>query len=134
METTSIQSWGPRSISFWLSMLVAVGIIFIGIRFLLSPFVAGEGYGIMLRHDQTLGYAYAKGIRDIFSGLVILIFLIRRNARITAILFSSAIIIPATDFFIILNENGVSDTIHLMIHGCTAIYMMIVSFLLFKTK
>ena len=134
MKTTCIQSWGTHSASFWLSMLVAVGIMFIGIRFILAPFTAGEGYGIMMKHDPTIGYAYAKGIRDIFSGIVILIFLIRRNARITAILFSAAIIIPVTDFFTVLNVNGISDITHLMIHGCTAIYMLIVSLLLFKIK
>lgn len=134
METKSIQSWGPRSISFWLSMLIAVGIIFIGIRFILSPFIAGDGYGITLNNDHTIGYAYAKGIRDIFSGMVLLIFLIRRNAGITAILFSTAIIIPVTDFFIVLHENGTSDITHLMIHGGTAVYMLIVSFLLFRIK
>ncbi len=134
MKTHSIKSWGTNSLSYWLTLLVAVGILFIGIRFLVAPFIAAEGYGIPLNHDSFPGHAYAKGIRDVYSGIILLVFLALRKARVTAILFSIATVIPATDFFIILSGNGPGDIVHLMIHGCTAIYMIIVSYMLFKVK
>ncbi len=134
MKTHSIKSWGTNSVSYWLSFLVAIGIIFIGIRFLVAPYIAAEGYGIPLDHDSSSGYAYAKGIRDIYSGIIILVFLALRKARITAILFSIATIIPAADFCIILSGNGPGDIGHLLIHGCTTIYMLVVSYMLFKVK
>ncbi len=134
MKTQSIKSWGTNSVSYWLTFLVAAGIIFIGIRFLVAPYIAAEGYGIPLDHDVSSGYAYAKGILDIYSGIILLVFLALRKARVTAILFSIATIIPATDFCIILSANGPGDMVHLLIHGCTTIYMIIVSFMLFKVK
>ena len=134
MKTHSIKSWGTHSISYWLTFLVAIGIIFIGIRFLIAPYIAASGYGIPLDHDSSSGYAYAKGIRDIYSGIIISVFLILRKVRVTAILFSIATIIPATDFYAILSGNGPGDLGHLLIHGCTTIYMIIVSFMLFKVK
>ncbi len=134
MKTHSIKSWGARSVSYWLTFLVAAGIIFIGIRFLVAPTVAAEGYGIPLNNDTSASYAFAKGIRDVYSGTILLVFLALRKARVSAILFSIATVIPATDFFIVLSRNGLGDITHLMIHGCTAIYMIIVSYLLFKEK
>jgi hypothetical protein len=134
MKTQSVKSWGTNSVSYWLTFLVGIGILFIGIRFLIAPYVAAGGYGIPIDHDSPRGYAYAKGIRDIYSGIIILVFLLLRNARVTAILFSIATIIPATDFCNILSQKNPDDIEYLLIHGCTAIYMIIVSFLLFKVK
>ena len=134
MKPHSIKSWGTNSLSYWLTLLVAIGILFIGIRFLVAPLIAGEGYGIPLNHGAYPGYAYAKGIRDVYSGIILLVFLALRKARATAIVFSMATVIPATDFYIILSGNGPADIVHLMIHGCTMIYMIIVSYMLFKVK
>jgi hypothetical protein len=134
MKTQSFKPWGTGSISYWLTLLVAAGIIFIGARFLVAPYIAAAGYGIPLDHKQPSGYAYAKGIRDIYSGIIILVFLALRKARVTAILLSIAAVIPATDFCIILSGNGPGDIVHLLIHGCTTIYMIIVSYMLFKVK
>ena len=134
MKTQLIRSWGMNSVSYWLSLLVAIGILFIGIRFLLAPDIAAAGYGIPLKHDLSISYAYAKGIRDIYSGIILLVFLMLRNARVTAILFSIATIIPATDFCTILSANGPNDMVYLLIHGCTTIYMIAVSYMLFKVK
>jgi len=134
MKTQIIHSWGPYSVSYWLTFLVAIGIIFIGVRFLVSPLIATEGYGIPLKNNLSTGYAYAKGIRDIYSGIILLVFLGLRKAHTIAILFSIASIIPAADFCIILTSNGVNDITHLLIHGCTTVYMVIVSGMLFSVK
>lgn len=123
-----------NSVSYWLTFLVAAGIVFIGIRFLVAPYIAAEGYGIPVSRDSFSGIGYAKGIRDVYSGIILLVFLALRKARVTAILFSIATLIPASDFCIIISENGLGDTVHLLIHGCTAIYMILVSYMLFKVK
>jgi len=135
MKTQQINFWGPGSASYWLTMVVAVGIIFIGLRFILAPNVGADGFGVALPHTyNAVGYAYAKGIRDIYSGIILMIFLILRKASATAIVFSAAIIIPASDFLTILSVNGVKDITHLLIHGGTAVYMMITSIFLFTAK
>ena len=54
MKTQSIKSWGVNSVSYWLTFLVAAGIIFIGIRFLAAPYIAADGYGIPLDHRFIL--------------------------------------------------------------------------------
>ena len=68
---------------------------------------------------------WVKGIRDIFSGLVILPFLWRGDSRITATLFAIALFIPACDGLVILRHLGFAPPIY--IHWGTALYMMIVT-------
>jgi hypothetical protein len=131
METQRTRQWGPRSASYWLTALIAVGIIFIGLRFILAPQAGANGYGIPLP-EQALSYGIIKGIRDIYSGIILFIFLIMRNRRITAFVFGAAIIIPLSDLFTVLSVNGPGDLQHLLIHGLTALYMLITTFLLFK--
>jgi hypothetical protein len=133
MKTQDIKkNWGIRSVSFWMTLLVAVGIIFIGGRFIVNPLVGADGYGIPISSAGDLPYGRIKGIRDIFSGIVLLPFLFLRMPRAAAFALSAAIIVPATDFCIILLTNGPKDLQHLLIHGLTAVYMVVTSVLLFK--
>jgi hypothetical protein len=58
------------SIGFYLSGVIAVGIIFIGCRFLLAPITAAAAYGVPAGAEpHSRAYLSAKGIRDIASGL-----------------------------------------------------------------
>lgn len=132
MQTSNVQSWGPRSLSWWLTLLIALGIIFIGARFIVDPAVGATGFGIPFANNRDFPYARIKGIRDIFSGLVLLPLLIARMRTAAAWVFTSAILVPATDFAIVLSTNGPSDISHLLAHGLTGVYIAFTSFLLFK--
>lgn len=127
MKTTA--NWGWQSASFWMTLLLAAGIIFIGARFIIHPSAGAEGFGIPLTDPA---YSRIKGIRDIFSGLVLLPFLFLKMRRAAAFALTAAIIIPATDFCIVFMTNGAKDTQHLLIHGLTVVYMLATSILLFR--
>jgi len=62
-----------KDIAEGLSGLVGLGIIAIGVRFLLAPRTAAAGYGVAIRAEIGGAGAYlsAKGVRDIVSGLVV---------------------------------------------------------------
>lgn len=126
--------WGARSASFWMTLLIAAGIIFVGIRFIVSPRTGAFSFGIPFSSEADIAFGRIKGIRDMFSGLVLLPLLFLGMRRATAWVFTAAIIIPATDCLIVLATNGPSDIQHSLIHGLTAVYMMITSFLLFRDK
>lgn len=132
MKQHTTQGWGPRYASYWLTLVVALGIIFVGLRFIIAPAAGAAGYGIELS-SNAFSFAYIKGIRDIFSGLVLLPFLLMRKVQPVAFIFCTATIIPLTDCCIVLVHNGPQDIAHLLIHGLTAVYMLIVSFYLFRT-
>jgi hypothetical protein len=135
MKTTNeITKWGARSVSFWMTMLIALGIIFVGGRFIVNPTGAAIDFGIPISSAKDIAFGRIKGIRDIFSGLALLPFLYLKMRKAAAWVFTAAIIVPATDCLTVLAVNGPSDVSHLLIHGLTAVYMVITSFLLFRTQ
>lgn len=135
MKTTNeIATWGTRSVSFWMTMLIALGIIFVGARFIINPAGAAIDFGIPFSSAKDIAFGRIKGIRDIFSGLVLLPLLYLKMRKAAAWVFTAAIIVPAADCLTVLTVNGPSDVSHLLIHGLTAVYMVITSFLLFRTQ
>ena len=126
------KEWGLRSVSYWVTLFLALGIIFVGVRFIVAPSVGAEGFGISLADAHDLAYGRIKGIRDIFSGVVLLPLLWMRMRYAAAWVFTSAIIVPLTDGVIVLVNNGASDVPHLLIHWGTTFVMIITSVLLFR--
>jgi hypothetical protein len=126
--------WGIRSASYWITFILALGIIFIGVRFILQPGVGAIGYGIPFNNEHDTAYGKIKGIRDLFSGVVLIPLLLKRVRNATAWVFTMTIVVPLGDFFIVLSTNGSKDLEHLLIHGITAFVMIVNSFLLFKNQ
>jgi hypothetical protein len=128
------QAWGTRSISYWITLILALGIIFIGLRFILQPYDGAVGYGIPFSNEHDAAYGKIKGIRDIFSGIVLLPLLFMRMRNATAWVFTMSILVPVGDYLVVYTTNGAGDLEHLLIHGITASVMVVNSFLLFRTK
>jgi hypothetical protein len=114
-----------NSLLFWCTLVMPVAIIAIGINFILNPVGASTAFGIPIHDPAAYPFMWTKGIRDIFSGLVILAFLLRGDRRTTATLFAIAIFIPFCDGLVILKHLGFAPPIY--IHWGTALYMMIVA-------
>lgn len=112
--------------------MIPVAIIGVGINFILNPVGASTAYGIPIHDPAAFPFMWGKGIRDIFSGLVILSFLWSGDRRTTAKLFAIAIFIPFGDGLVILSHLGFAPPIY--IHWGTALYMIIVAYFLFKKK
>ena len=125
--------WGWRSVSYWMTMFIALGILFIGVRFLLVPQISVVNFGIQPPSPSDIILGRIKGIRDIYSGLALLVLLLSRMKKATAYVFSAAIIIPFTDCLLIYLQNGL-DLPRMLVHGSTAVYMVITSFLLFRNR
>ena len=87
------------SVLFWLAALLAVGIIFVGGRFLFDPFAAARDFGVPAAHNSTLAYLWTKGTRDIVSGwlLISLLCLGVRRAVLSTFIFITTLI-PLADF------------------------------------
>jgi len=119
-----------NSALFWLTLIVPIGIIGIGINFILNPVAASAGYGVPMNDPNSFPFMWIKGIRDIFAGLVVLPFLFRGDRTVTAILFAISIFVPLGDGFVIIGNSGFSAP--LLIHWGTAFYMMVVSYFLMR--
>lgn len=118
---------------FWFTIVVPVAIIGLGINFILNPVGASTGYGIPIHDPAAFPFMWVKGIRDIFSGVVVLVLLLRGDRRTTAIIYAIAVFIAVGDGFVILKHLGFAPPIFM--HWGTALYMTIVAtFLLKKDK
>src|SRR5215468_1901556 len=118
-----------NSLLFWCTLLVPIAIIAIGINFILNPVGASTAFGIPIHDRAAFPFMWVKGIRDVFSGLVILSSLWWGDRRATAILSAIAIFIPLGDGLVILSHLGFAPPIY--IHWGTALYMTIVAAFLF---
>jgi len=120
-----------NSILFWLVALIAVGIIFIGARFLVLPLPAAEAFGVPAEGTRTLAYLWAKGTRDIVSGLLVIALLwLRVGRRVLAVFIGVAALIPIGDFINVYLNVGANNPMALAIHGGTAVFMFVLAALL----
>ena len=119
------------AIGYVLAGLIAAAIIFIGARFIVAPRVAAAGYGVLPDSDQSSAGAYlsAKGVRDIASGLFVIVLMVSGATHLVGWLILAATIIPLADATIVL-RNGGAKSIALGVHGGTAAVMLITSALL----
>ncbi|MDH6194111.1 hypothetical protein M2272_000732 [Mycobacterium frederiksbergense] len=119
------------AIGYTLTGLIAAGIIFIGARFLVAPRVAAAGYGVLPDLDQSSVRAYlsVKGVRDIASGVFVIILMVAGATHLVGWVMLAATIIPLADATIVL-RNGGPKSIAWGVHGVTAVVMLITSALL----
>ncbi|WP_426327024.1 DUF4267 domain-containing protein [Pedobacter sp. R-06] len=102
-----------QKILITIAFLTGLGMIFIGARFLLAPQAAEAGYGIHFNAHGDFSFHYIKGIRDLFTGLLICILILSRQIKALGITLLIGAIIPATDMLIVLckDYNGVVQAI-----------------------
>lgn len=119
------------TIGYVLAGLLAAAIIFIGARFLVAPRVAAAGYGVLPNLDQPGSGAYlsAKGVRDIATGLFVIILMVAGATHLVGWVMLAGTIIPLGDATIVL-RNGGSKSVAWGVHGGTAAVMLITTALL----
>ena len=100
-------------ISYAIAFLTGLGMIFLGARFLIAPEAAEAGYGIHFNEQGDYSFHYIKGIRDIFSGLLISAFVLMNQRRALGATLLAGTMIPLTDMLIVLSKdyNGVLQAI-----------------------
>jgi hypothetical protein len=119
------------TIAYTLAGLIGAGIIFIGARFIIAPRVAAAGYGVQpdLGQRSVGAYLNVKGVRDIASGLFVLILMAAGPTHLLGWVILAATIIPVADAIIVLSSGG-SKSIAFGVHGLTAAVMLMTAALL----
>ncbi|OBK14997.1 DUF4267 domain-containing protein [Mycobacterium asiaticum] len=117
--------------AYTLAGLIAAAIVFIGARFILAPRVAAAGYGVLpdLGQPGVRAYLSIKGVRDIASGLFLVILMVAGATHLLGWIILAATIIPVADTSIVLNNDG-SKAVAWGVHGSTAAVMLVTSALL----
>jgi hypothetical protein len=115
-----------------LAGLIGAGVIFMGTSFFWAPQAAAAGFGIP--DTPTEGRSFhawlsVKGMRDIASGLFILVVLVGGTTHMLGWFLLAASAIPVGDALIVLRSKGPKSAIY-GIHGATAVVMLVISALL----
>jgi len=120
-------------ISYAIAFLTGLGMIFIGVRFFLAPEVATAGFGIHFNANGDYSFDHIKGIRDIFSGLIICAFVLLNERRALGVTLLAGTIIPVNDMLIVLSKsyNGVAQA---MPHIMAIIICAVFGIILLATK
>lgn len=96
-------------ISYAIALMLGLGMIFLGARFFVNPEVATAGFGIHYKSQDNYSLHYIKGIKDIFSRLIICVFVLLNERRALVVTLSGRTLIPFIDMAIVLSKsyNGV---------------------------
>jgi hypothetical protein len=113
-------------IAIGLALLLAFAIIVIGARYVASPLAAARSFGLPLPEAgaNTVWWLRLKGVRDIASGVIVLVFVARGGMQAVGIVLLVEAIVPVGDMLLILAANG-SRRSALGIHGVTALVMIL---------
>jgi len=119
-----------KDVAVALSGLLGLGIIAIGIRFLLAP-RAAAAYGVAIEQEIRGAGAYlsAKGVRDIVSGLVVFLLIAAAGHRVLGGWMLVMALIPIGDAAVVLRSGGSKATAY-GVHVATAVVMIVIGFLL----
>jgi len=120
-------------ISYAIAFLTGLGIIFLGVRFFISPEVATAAFGIHFNANGDYSFDHIKGIRDIFSGLLVCALVLMNERRALGATLLAATIIPVNDMLIVLSKsyNGIPQA---MPHIIAIIICSVVGIILLTTK
>ncbi|MER6443137.1 DUF4267 domain-containing protein [Streptomyces sp. NPDC001185] len=102
----------------------AAGIIFIGVRFLWTPQRAASDFGLSVTNDARQGgpWLSVKGVRDITSGLFLLIGLLGGDAHVLGWMMVAGALTALGDALITKSGGGPAAAYY-GIHGGTAVVL-----------
>jgi hypothetical protein len=99
------------------AIIACAAIIAVGIRFFLQPRQATLAYGVAA--DNVRALTEIKGVRDITSGVVLLVVWAAAGRTALGWALVAAALTPTADALIVLTNGGKLSTV-LGIHGLTA--------------
>ncbi len=115
--------------------LIAVGVLFNGSFYLISPQRALGSFGLNppALDANTLAWLRLKGVRDVASGLVVLTLMLAADKHLSGIALLVYAVIPLGDMAVVLGSGG-SKTSAYLIHGLTCAVMLIAGLLLVSAR
>ena len=99
-----------KKVSYVMAFVLGLGMIFLGARFFFSPEAATMGFGIRISSFDNYDFQHIKGIRDIFSGVLLCSFVLLNQKKAVGIVLLTGTIIPVNDLLIVLSKpyNGMA--------------------------
>ena len=119
--------WRPASVSFVLAGALAAFMLFLGVRGLVAPHAAAEGFGLPLADGADGVWLQIKAGRDLAAGLTLVALLALRNARVMAIFLLVNALIPLSDLLVSLSAPEHNAAYALAVHGGATTLMVVLA-------
>ena len=122
------------SLSGGMTVVIALGIIFIGIREFFQPGAAALGFGVPLLDHRDGDLLAVKAARDVVSGVLVFTLLGLGNRKYLAFAMGVLTFIPVFDGLIVLRHAAWTFTPLILVHWGTAAFMLAIVALLRSGK
>ena len=112
--------------SLGVALLAAIGVIGLGVMYLVQPRVMTHNFGLPLPEEgqNIVWWLRLKGSRDIVSGLVVLALMVWGSPYLLGIILLIEALIPTSDMSLVLAAKGSGKTA-VGVHGLTAALMIL---------
>ncbi len=121
-----------KKITIYIAFLTGLGLISIGARFLIAPESAEIGYGIRFNEQGDYSFHYIKGIRDLFSGLLISTLVLNKQTKALAIGLLFGTLVPIADMLIVVMAKDYTDISQTVPHICAIIVCLLAGIVLLR--
>ncbi len=98
-------------ISYAIAFLLGLAMVFLGARFFFAPEAATDAFGIRFNANGDYSFHHIKGIRDIFSGVLLCALVLMKERRALGMMLFVATIIPVFRYAYSSRQK---------LHGCAA--------------
>lgn len=112
-----------KDVHTWLVIAPAIGLVLLGIVFIVSPPVGAAIFGLPPPQAAAAGYLPAIGVRDLAFGLYVLALAVFAGPRPVGIVLAVTALIPLGDILVLVAALGLSSPAHLLVHAASGIYM-----------
>lgn len=113
-----------------LTALGALGILFIGFRYVLAPFASAPTFGLPDWPKETFqSWLNLKGVRDIGTGLLTIAMLLTATQSTLGVFLLVIAVIPAGDMLVVLRYGG-SRPLAYGMHGGTSAALVLLGLVL----
>jgi hypothetical protein len=113
-----------------LTGVVALGILFVGLRYLLAPAAAAPTFGLPAwPEDQFHAWLNLKGVRDVGSGVLTTAMLLTATPPTLGVFMLATAVIPTGDMLVVLRHRG-SRPLAYGMHGGTAAALVVIGLML----
>lgn len=119
--------------AYAIAFLLGLGMVFLGARFFFAPEQATAAFGIRFHANGDYSFHHIKGIRDIFSGILLCALVLMKERRALGVMLVVATVIPVSDMITVLSKNytGLQQA---MPHIVATIICSVVGILLLAAK
>jgi hypothetical protein len=120
-DTSSSAYW--RSPVILLATLFALAIVALALRTMFDPVAVSATFGLPMTSRAETSFVQVYGARNLVLGLLALAFIALRMPSATALVFTSAALLPPMDIWIVVSRIGVGPelTRHVVIFAALLI-------------